>query len=60
MSPRSFVCPRHKSNGDLRSRTGLQGGQAIVRESTEGPVTKVRTGISIFVNQISTKPSPRQ
>ena len=40
MSPRSFVSARHKSSGDPRFRTGLQSGQAIVREGGERPVTK--------------------
>ena len=39
--PRSFVSPRHKSRGDPRSRTGLQSGQAIVREGAERPVIKL-------------------
>ena len=40
MSPRIFVSPRHKSCGDQRSRTGLQSGQAIVREGAQRPVMK--------------------
>ena len=40
MSPRSFVCRRHKSRGDPRTRTGLQCGQAIVRQIAERPVLK--------------------
>ena len=47
MSSRSFVSPRHKSRGDPRSRTGLQSGQAIVRESAESPVMKVYLSIWI-------------
>ena len=38
MSPRSFVSARHKSSGDPRFRTGLQSGQAIVRDGTQRPV----------------------
>ena len=41
MSPRSFVSPCHKYNGDPRSRTGLQNGQAIVREGAQRQVIKV-------------------
>ena len=41
MNTRKFVSPRHKSRGDPRSRTGLQSGQAIVRESAERPVIKL-------------------
>ena len=47
MSPRSFVSPRHKSHGDPRSRTGLQSGQAIVREGAQSPVIKVYRYIHI-------------
>ena len=41
MSPWSFVSPCHKYNGDPRSRTGLQNGQAIVREGAQRQVIKV-------------------
>ena len=37
-SPRNFVFRGHKSRGDPRYRTGLQSGQAIVREGAERPV----------------------
>ena len=37
MSKRSFVSRRHKTRGDPRSLTGLQCGQAIVREGAQRP-----------------------
>ena len=40
MSKRSFVSRRHKTRGDPRSLTGLQCGQAIVREGAQRPGTK--------------------
>ena len=40
-STRSFVFRRHKSRGDPRSRTGLQRGQAVVREGAQRPGIKV-------------------
>ena len=53
MSPRIFVSPRHKSCGDQRSRTGLQSGQAIVREGAQRPVMKVYTLIMRRVSEAS-------
>ena len=47
MRPRSFVSPRHKSRGDPRSRTGLQSGQAIVREGAQRPVIEAYIHIGI-------------
>ena len=40
-STRRFVSQRHKSRGDPRSRTGLQRGQAVVREGAQRPGIKV-------------------
>ena len=40
-STRSFVSRRYKSRVDPRSRTGLQCGQAIVREGAQRPGVKV-------------------
>ena len=48
MSPRSFVSWCHKSRGDPRSHTGLQSGQAIVREGAQRPVIKV----SIYIVRV--------
>ena len=49
MNPRSFVSPRHKSRGDPRSRTGLQNGQAIMREGAQRPVINVYIYTYIYV-----------
>ena len=45
MSPWSFVSPRHKSRGDPRLRTGLQSGQAIVREGGERTMIRLLAAV---------------
>ena len=50
MSPRNFVCLRRISRRDPRLRTGLQSGQAIMRESGERPVIFFSKYIVITMN----------